>query len=582
MSSFFNTTSGGSGSSGLTDRVGVAENLTTLAALSSASSGYIWINSLLCFWKRNTSSSLTPDGITVIAAVGGGNWEREISTTAPDWLSQATWYIDPSTGNDENIGSATAPLATFAELNRRLSVGGLKQDITVYVVAESVISYAMLEIDTNGYLFTIAGVPTTVRTGIVNTYTERSHITPEVSMLTDSGVADWIANVWQRIRITSGASAQSVAWVAATSPGGVGVNVAAVNRFGGVPAAPVYLPTIVSPAGTSTYVVESLPIIQNLSINQKPSRTPTSVSTQVAFLIKDLALGGVAQSRLGISTNIMFIAMVDGCSIDSHIRSESFPACNLTRCRFGGSANVAPSSSGNINFRDSLLVKSIYLTDDKTFNFYQSLAYGTTGGSGSITQGSISYGLKVNIKIYDSQIFNSASSAIDFILSGTIWTRYGMSGTRNLYGLLIGDSSDEALGEQSLYWSDASDKPNLLGTTASIRISGSTNIDLTWAQTPFNSNEQKGIGTLDDGYIVVSARNANSQGVIVSKATGIGVARGILEAPEASRTATNFLVQSVDLTGVIVSGDNSTFDWHIPGTVRRIILSQGNVNQIPI
>ena len=110
-----------------TDEAQVASvaNLAALAALVDAD--LAWVQSLLCYFHRNASSTLVPDGITIIAAATAANWEWMTETTAPDWLAQLGWTIDSATGNDENAGGAAAPLATFDELQRRLCAGPSRQ-----------------------------------------------------------------------------------------------------------------------------------------------------------------------------------------------------------------------------------------------------------------------------------------------------------------------------------------------------------------------------------------------------------------------------------------------------------------------
>jgi hypothetical protein len=122
---------------------------------------------------------------------------------------------------------------------------------------------------------------------------------------------------------------------------------------------------------------------------------------------------------------------------------------------------------------------------------------------------------------------------------------------------------------------------NLQGTTTDIRILSNpgADIDLDIANDlPFNGNDQKGIATLVNGTVVVPARAANTLGVNVSKATGIGSSRGALEAPTASRTATQFVINAVDAAGALVAADQSTVDWRIPGMARGIrIFAVGSI-----
>ena len=117
------------------------------------------------------------------------------------------------------------------------------------------------------------------------------------------------------------------------------------------------------------------------------------------------------------------------------------------------------------------------------------------------------------------------------------------------------------------------DLPNLLGTTTPIRIEGSTDTDLTWAQVPFDSGAQRGVGTLVDGTATIAARDANTRGVTVSHATLAGTAVGVLTVPTATATASQFVVNSVNAAGALVD-DDSTFHWQIPPMARKVVIAQ--------
>ncbi len=546
-------------------------NVATLASLGVASPDLVWVESVACYWHRNARSTLPADGITVAAAIGGGNWERLVYSTAPQWLAQATWYIDPLLGGDENVGDAGHPLATFAELDRRWSAGPLRQATTITVAAGALVPVAELDVDTDGYLVTIVGTTTVLRNGVVNTYAERVHTgAPTPSLLTDAGVADWTSEKGVRLRISSGARENAIAWVAAENPGGAGVNVAATCRFGGVPPA-TNIPPIVVPLHGDTYVVESLPTINHLSLYQRPGRSIRSVNEQLAFHVKNLALGQVNQARVGATVNPTFQVAFDGCAVDAYIRIDSIGSATFTRCKYGGSGTqVTAGSWGPVTWRCSLFVLQYNVFDDKIFSLWQSLVYGVVATSGAINQGSVTYGLRLQVKINDSQFFDTLNGpAINFILAGDIWCRFGLSGARNKFGVYMGDGSDESLGDQYFFWSDPGDLPNLLGTTADIRILGSTNIDLAWSAMPFRSDEQRGTASLAAGTVIVSARNALLRGVEISLNTPGGTP-GFISAPVATRTASQFVINSTS------NLDTSTVDWRVLPMARQVVMCQGN------
>src|SRR5262249_26077266 len=60
-------------------------------------------------WFYTPSSKATPDGVTVVSAVGGGNWVRG-STGWPGALQVGTWWVDSVLGDDAN--TCTSPGAS--------------------------------------------------------------------------------------------------------------------------------------------------------------------------------------------------------------------------------------------------------------------------------------------------------------------------------------------------------------------------------------------------------------------------------------------------------------------------------------
>jgi hypothetical protein len=70
------------------------------------------------FKLTRTSTAAALPGV-IVPATGGGNWVRAVESR--DWSLQAAWFVNPTTGSDENDG-ATGPtaLATFQELTRRV------------------------------------------------------------------------------------------------------------------------------------------------------------------------------------------------------------------------------------------------------------------------------------------------------------------------------------------------------------------------------------------------------------------------------------------------------------------------------
>ena len=96
--------------------------------------GLAYTSTVRALWvKRVVSPAPAGDGITIVpTADGSGAWYRTVES--PSWTTEhrvasasagwfdANWYVDttPGGGDDENDGSALAPLATVAEFGRRV------------------------------------------------------------------------------------------------------------------------------------------------------------------------------------------------------------------------------------------------------------------------------------------------------------------------------------------------------------------------------------------------------------------------------------------------------------------------------
>lgn len=127
---------------------------------------------------------------------------------------QSAWEVDPATGNDDNIGTPAAPLATVGELNRRLSNVRIAQTTTIALIGNQLdaLNLANLGI-ANGATVTISGEATDVATGAISVVTPLGGAgTIAPWQLVTTGL-DWTATTERRIQITSGASLGAVAWV---------------------------------------------------------------------------------------------------------------------------------------------------------------------------------------------------------------------------------------------------------------------------------------------------------------------------------------------------------------------------------
>ena len=88
-------------------------------------------------WSYYASSSAPPDGVSVVNGLSGGavsgRWVRAVAGT-PGANLTAAWYVNSATGADYNDGlTALTPVATLAEVFRRIGRQAIAQNTTITV-----------------------------------------------------------------------------------------------------------------------------------------------------------------------------------------------------------------------------------------------------------------------------------------------------------------------------------------------------------------------------------------------------------------------------------------------------------------
>jgi len=198
------------------------------------------------------TSAAVVDNITVVATMSGdGRWIRDLQPNAV-WGSQATWYVDPLTGNDENTGAtALVPLATFAEARRRVEPIGVLVDMTIYIVS-SLAATDLVGMNCGGKTLTIEGVPTVLQTGEVVAYSKDAAAN-NPGHLSD---ATWtVADVLHKhVLFTSGAAAGMGCWVMEDLGGGDSRVTTICNQVYG-------FPSTATPAPGDTFEVQEMPSV---------------------------------------------------------------------------------------------------------------------------------------------------------------------------------------------------------------------------------------------------------------------------------------------------------------------------------
>ena len=196
-------------------------NIAALIALPTATiddGGVVSVKTVMGTWILDKTSVAATDGITVVPATGGGRWFR-MDSVAEIWLIQPTWHIDPTIGNDENFGTtALAPLATHAELMRRIN-GNVVAPSTVTVYLDSAIT-EVIEADWKDAGDTqifYQGVRTVLYSGSVTGVVPYNPAASVDGQITDAAIpVSWTASglVGKHFVITRGTNAGAVGVIA--------------------------------------------------------------------------------------------------------------------------------------------------------------------------------------------------------------------------------------------------------------------------------------------------------------------------------------------------------------------------------
>jgi hypothetical protein len=267
---------------GLGAAVGFAvPDIATLASIPSPADGaQIRVESVRSDWTFELGSVIVADGISVVSDPDNtGRWLRSLT---PDlsWSYQGSWFVDAVAGDDESIGStALAPLATFAEVERRLTGQLLQQDTDVQLltdIPEYVRLDFLLESNPGGVPFrflvrSTSAAWTTLAAGTITGFVAQA-TTPNggnMHQITDATLAvDPALLIGKRVRLTGGANPNATGWVlkrlSATSfaTGPFVANLDPLTQTSGAL-------TAVTPAITDTFVVEDVPGVQGIDLTAK-------------------------------------------------------------------------------------------------------------------------------------------------------------------------------------------------------------------------------------------------------------------------------------------------------------------------
>jgi len=490
-------------------------DLAELAALANMGNGSArYVRTLRATFILDTASVLAADGITVVAALGGGNWIRQAQND-PYWALQATWYINATTGDDENTGLTTGTaLATLSEFGRRVQHMTLEQVTTVWV-EEDCLPTDVLNLQCQGNenaRLLLRGVPTLALEADVVAFTKDVGAgganNPGTIELDGWTVADHVG--WL-ITFTTGAAIGGFTWISSD----LGASAARVGAIlsGALGAFPVATP---NPAPGDTAQVYTLPEVHISVLEFGQTYAPTTYpsivldSLYVASWDADSftefvgSYGETYHMRADAFKFMRWLVSIKNCSGNvAVLQTESY--------LYGGVYHKLEIFASLRSFFDLLIDASFPVPNPfSTLLVYQGSTFEAVGGA-------------------IVGLFGAMSPGISVYTGGKFYTSGRIIGDITGIGISLAADATAIL--------DPSDTNTLVTGGANISMTGGTPTTMTWAQVPY-VNPHTGSRVL--------AANSNTGNLTggVSTVFTVGV-KGVI--PSAvGPGATNFALQ--DLT----------------------------------
>jgi hypothetical protein len=355
----FNTTRGGDGGGGKI----TVENQAELALVDTGilSEGTLaFVKTYQRYFYLKKSSGVTVDPGNIVAGSGTDRWFY-IDVPSYFWAMQATWFIDPVAGNDENKGdtSGTA-IKTVREFNRRLRRPYLPT-YTVNVLGDLPATDPMGstslnvpkengDTDPRLVIFWI-GQRTVAASG---TFTANgANATPATNTgpsVTDTG-ATWTSHIGKLLVVTSGAAINATTWVAKDLGSGVARSSYWWQSTHNASTTPPSTPGT-PPSSGDTYNIVNLTQVQRLYLGSKVRQIFVNFEFPNAFSttsdVRDIGLTTFTTCRFsdGHTTQSGQSSTYNMCSF-SRSTTTSFAANSNTDVSLTGCL-VAMVTAGNV------------------------------------------------------------------------------------------------------------------------------------------------------------------------------------------------------------------------------------------
>lgn len=206
-----------------------------------------------------------PDG-TVKGQLATWDGTDYIATNQNLWASRLTWYVNATTGNDNNLGDApTRALETFGEFQRRMRGTILIASYTVNITGDQAELPVDFDIGTGGFLDIVfaftSGAPYTVAA-----FTDGNpNNTALADLLQTTELASSVDVVGKRIHFTTGAASNCTAWPAFAVTGFDDHTFELPQSFSFTKANGTWIPA--DPAPGDLFVVDTLPVVAKASFH---------------------------------------------------------------------------------------------------------------------------------------------------------------------------------------------------------------------------------------------------------------------------------------------------------------------------
>lgn len=308
-------------------------NLTALAGIPNSQIGTLaWVSTLECLFVA------TPDGLGIVDGIElmqglGVRWQRLVGSSSVSWLSQVSWYIDSSNGNDENPGDITAPLKSADEIQRRWGTNPLlKQSVTIYVVNSVDLLQLYARTASKNVTITVQGIVTAAYTSTISAISDIDPANNYGVHLSVAGITDWSLFQNDRVSFTGN---NSNTWISKINPESLGISVARVS-------VPYYFNNIpvreIPNTGSTGAIIHSLPTVNHLNINLQAATNEALPNSYQAVIIDSIYCDGSFSIHSGES---YAQAVITGCSLNCAIDVSS----DKDVAKFVGCKIIPPSGT---------------------------------------------------------------------------------------------------------------------------------------------------------------------------------------------------------------------------------------------